>query len=215
MKTKEKILQAALELFNEIGTDAASLRVIAQKVGISHGNLAYHFPNTDFILHQLYLNLVKALDKEIHGALEEAASLEALFRTGWLNFQILYQYRFLLLDFVRIMRRIEAIMAHFTTLTELRKQQFRSLLDALTEAELVIPEPVPGSYDRLIQRWLIMGDYWIPYSEVHFKGTEQDRINTYLLIFAGALEPFLTAKGLEQYLDQVAIYQPFNTPSPD
>ena len=41
--TQLRILQAALELFNEQGTAAVSANKIAERCGISKGNLQYHF----------------------------------------------------------------------------------------------------------------------------------------------------------------------------
>ena len=49
-RTKEKILQAALTLFNENGLKNSILQTIADKVGISVGNLAYHYKNKQEII---------------------------------------------------------------------------------------------------------------------------------------------------------------------
>ncbi|MDJ0788874.1 MAG: TetR family transcriptional regulator [Myxococcota bacterium] len=43
-KTRERILEASRRLFNERGYAATSLAEIAADVGISQGNLTYHFP---------------------------------------------------------------------------------------------------------------------------------------------------------------------------
>ncbi|HEV2284401.1 MAG TPA: helix-turn-helix domain-containing protein, partial [Steroidobacteraceae bacterium] len=43
--TQLRVLQAALELFNAEGTAAVSACRIAERCGISKGNLQYHFPN--------------------------------------------------------------------------------------------------------------------------------------------------------------------------
>lgn len=43
METKEKILKAATRLFNEKGYGSVNLKELAQTMGISRGNLTYHF----------------------------------------------------------------------------------------------------------------------------------------------------------------------------
>ncbi|MCB0641709.1 MAG: TetR family transcriptional regulator [Phaeodactylibacter sp.] len=203
MTTKEKILEAALSLFNELGTDVSSLRVIAKEVGISHGNLAYHFPNTDVIIHQLYLDLVQELDEQIHSAMDQAIDLASLFELGWLNFNILQKYRFLLLDFVRIMRRIDAIKAHFRTLTELRKQQFHFMIDSLIQRGLLREERFEGGYQRLIGRLFILGDHWIPHSEIHFGGEDAERLQRSFVLFISQFEPYFTEEGRLEYLQEI------------
>jgi len=45
--TRSKILQAALELFAEKGFDGASIRDIANRAGVIHGLIKYHFENKD------------------------------------------------------------------------------------------------------------------------------------------------------------------------
>lgn len=45
--TRSKILQAALELFAENGFDGASIRDIANRAGVIHGLIKYHFENKD------------------------------------------------------------------------------------------------------------------------------------------------------------------------
>lgn len=54
MNTKEKILYAALGLFNENNTQAATTNHIAAALGISPGNLHYHYKNREAIVLALY-----------------------------------------------------------------------------------------------------------------------------------------------------------------
>ena len=50
MNTKEKILNASLKLYNSKGVSNVSLRAIADEVGISVGNLQYHFKKREEIV---------------------------------------------------------------------------------------------------------------------------------------------------------------------
>ncbi|MFN8074209.1 MAG: TetR/AcrR family transcriptional regulator [Kineosporiaceae bacterium] len=47
---REEILDAAMELFGEVGYHSASLREIAQRVGISHPGLLHHFASKELLL---------------------------------------------------------------------------------------------------------------------------------------------------------------------
>ena len=57
LSTKEKILNASIRLFNENGLANVRLQQIASEIGISVGNLAYHFRNKEAILEAVAENL--------------------------------------------------------------------------------------------------------------------------------------------------------------
>ncbi len=199
MATKERILEAALQQFNELGTDAVTVRSIAQEVGISHGNLCYHFPNTDAIIYQLYLNTVEEMDAQVEELLQAESGLELMFRQGESNFKILYKYKFLLLDFVRITRRIPAIREHFRELMRFRRQQITATLGEMVQKGWLIPEPEPAFYDKLTYRVLMFGDWWIPHAEIHFDGNTEDMLRFYYDVLISEIVPLLTETGRAFY----------------
>ena len=51
--TKERILAASLALFNERGYGNVTMRMIADSLSISVGNLTYHFPKKQDIVNAL------------------------------------------------------------------------------------------------------------------------------------------------------------------
>jgi len=71
-ETRERILDVALELFNEQGYDKTSLREIADRLGVTKAALYYHFERKDQILLELHLRL-HALS---HGMIERLDGLD-------------------------------------------------------------------------------------------------------------------------------------------
>ena len=59
MKTRDRIIQASLEMFNEQGERNVTTNHIASKLGISPGNLYYHFKNKQQIIYDIYLEYEK------------------------------------------------------------------------------------------------------------------------------------------------------------
>lgn len=57
LETKQRILKAALKLFNEQGTHAITTHDIADLAGISPGNLYYHYKNKQAIVRDLFYDI--------------------------------------------------------------------------------------------------------------------------------------------------------------
>jgi AcrR family transcriptional regulator len=74
--TRERILNAALDLFVEHGFDATSLRQIADQLGITKAALYYHFASKDDILMALHMRLHEFGREVIKSMGDEAVTLE-------------------------------------------------------------------------------------------------------------------------------------------
>lgn len=61
IKTKQKIINETIQLFNQQGFSNVTTDTIAKTVGISLGNLTYHFPKKDDLVVTIYRQLVAEL----------------------------------------------------------------------------------------------------------------------------------------------------------
>lgn len=59
MKTKDKIVHISIELFNRNGVVAITTNHIAKELGISPGNLYFHFANKEEIIRQIFRQMAK------------------------------------------------------------------------------------------------------------------------------------------------------------
>lgn len=62
MKTRDRILEASLQLFNEQGERLVTTNHIAQHMGMSPGNLYYHFRNKQQIIAELFSHYEAQVD---------------------------------------------------------------------------------------------------------------------------------------------------------
>jgi AcrR family transcriptional regulator len=205
MTTKEKILNTALECFNRDGTDAVTVRSIAAELGISHGNLCYHFPTTDDIIKALYFQLVEEMNAQIAPNTQNSKNTEGvkidikfLAKMTKASFEGLYKYRFILLDFVHIMRRMPEIKTHYQALTKIRHLQFQFLISALEKNRYLKPQRIDNQYDTWIQSAILFGDFWLSNAEIIYEGGEDNKVETYWRMFMRMSAPYLTAEGLRE-----------------
>lgn len=200
MTTKEKIAKTALAVFNRRGTELVTVRELAQEVGISHGNLCYHFPTTDDIVRHLYYALVAELDSEMQAMRSQTQNPAEIFKGTRVLFDLLHKYRFIMINFVDVMRRMPDINKHFRKLQEKRREEFKHLFGMLVQAGLMRPEIYPGHFDDLNVNMSILGDFWISHAEIHFTGKEKDKLNFYYRVTSSFFLPMLTEKGLALFL---------------
>jgi len=59
-RTKERIVQAALELFREQGYEATTMRMVADAAEVSLGNAYYYFASKDLLLQAFYRDVHEA-----------------------------------------------------------------------------------------------------------------------------------------------------------
>jgi AcrR family transcriptional regulator len=68
-KTRERILEVALELFQERGYEATTMRMIATAAGVSLGNSYYYFPTKEHLVqgfyNRIHMDLVAASKEQL------------------------------------------------------------------------------------------------------------------------------------------------------
>ena len=60
--TKTRILKTAIQLFNEKGSQQITTNHIAQEMGISPGNLYYHYQNKEEIIREIFTLMASDMD---------------------------------------------------------------------------------------------------------------------------------------------------------
>ncbi|GAB4357122.1 MAG: hypothetical protein Kow0073_14930 [Immundisolibacter sp.] len=70
--TAHRVLRAAAEIFSSLGYDAASISAIAQRAGVSKGNIFHHFKNKA----ALYQEVLKNACRSFTDAIEAASRME-------------------------------------------------------------------------------------------------------------------------------------------
>jgi AcrR family transcriptional regulator len=71
METRDRILQAALDCFDDHGYDRTSIARIRDHSGVSNGALFHHFPNKEAIAEGLYLEAMRAVQQGYWSVLDQ------------------------------------------------------------------------------------------------------------------------------------------------
>ncbi len=114
--TYARIVDASLALFNEEGERNISTNHIAAHLGISPGNLYYHFRNKDEIILQLHQQYSGRMMAWIRSA-ERPQSIEMVVEHLNGIFDIMWDYRFLFSDMNSLLSRSAALLGDHNEFT--------------------------------------------------------------------------------------------------
>ena len=198
MKTKDRVLETALRLFNDNGLSKVTLRTIANEMGISQGNLCYHFKKREEIIKALYFNLVADIDEKME-EIKTNDPFKALFEISELIMRRFYAYRFLMLDFVQVMREHKNIKSHYKALSLRRELEFLGLIQLLVKENYLQDEHFKNQYLHVYRRWEILGNFWLASAFTKEKTISECILTEYFEITCQSIYPYLTKKGIKAY----------------
>src|SRR5699024_4184521 len=95
LSTRERIVQASLELFNSQGERSVTTNHIAAHLGISPGNLYYHYRNKQAIIAELFAAYEQEVRTFLHVPAGRGLTLDD--KAGYLQalLDAMWRYRFL------------------------------------------------------------------------------------------------------------------------
>ena len=131
-RTRERILETALKLFNDFGEPNVTTTVIADEMDISPGNLYYHFHNKDEIVDALFGDY----EKEIEGLFATPASrllgTEDIWLFLHLLFETIWRFRFFYRDINDLLTRNRLVETHFQRILAQKEATASGVLTATT-----------------------------------------------------------------------------------
>ena len=192
LSTKELILEKARELFNRDGVLQTSTREIAEACSIRQGNLTYHFPKKNDIIVSLFRRL-KEMNDRIVSEMSGADFSPEIFRAGIRRkFEVMEDYRFLFLDFLNILREIEALRPEYAELDLQRKKEFLYIVNLLQKKKLLKKKIPETAFESLYKMYGIYFNFWLTDAEIHLR---KDALSEYEKTAMQLLIPYLNKKG--------------------
>ncbi|MDA3478037.1 TetR/AcrR family transcriptional regulator [Acinetobacter baumannii] len=158
LKTKDRILQISLQLFNERGERSVTTNHIAAELGISPGNLYYHFRNKHEIIkelmHQYQVETLEML------SLPEDRPLTTNDKINY--FQVLsgqlWTYRFIHRDVYHLVESNEDFKKIYPRFAGQVMQQGQRIYQAFVDAGLM--KMTPSEIEALIiNLWIVLTNW--------------------------------------------------------
>jgi AcrR family transcriptional regulator len=116
-RTRDRILAASLALFNAEGVVRVPVSRIAVEMGISQGNLHYHFRRKEEIVDRLARRYEQEIEPVLTGPAAGLASVDDLWLILHLAFEKIFEYRFLFRDIDYLVTEFPGVGASLRALT--------------------------------------------------------------------------------------------------
>lgn len=160
-RTRQRILDVTLALYNGQGEPNVSTSLIAAELGISAGNLHYHFRKKDELSAALLEQFVAELDALLPPAGWRADNVEDVWFLLHLILEALWRYRFLFRDLSGIMARDRRAGARLATVFERSVQAARGICLGLAERDQLVATGV--EIDALSNNIAVVALYWLSF----------------------------------------------------
>jgi AcrR family transcriptional regulator len=135
-RTRDRILEASLALFNQDGLAAVSTHRIAAELGMSPGNLHYHFKAKQLIVTSLF----RRFEERLAACMDAAAGVDAI-DDVWLSlhltFEAINEYRFVYRDVDYLLNEYPQLEARAQALTAHNLLAAKSLCAGLSDAGVI------------------------------------------------------------------------------
>ena len=195
MKTKDKIIATAIDLFNIHGTKAISTNHIAKEMGISPGNLYYHFRSKNDIIRSISDNFSNELGSVFKIQLDTisdfSSNLTSLFNRF---FKIQQSYQFLFLEGVHLTKQDSRLLDNYTNLRSLIKKGYHELLSNLVKIKIMKRQSLNIIDELLDTQWIIMW-YWINHTILDRNTYDDFQIKKGIKLSFSIIKPQLTSIG--------------------
>jgi AcrR family transcriptional regulator len=170
-KTRDRILDLSLAMFNERGEPNVTTNHIADELEISPGNLYYHFRNKDDIVEHLFARYEARMDQVLISPEDRLPSLEDIWLQLHMAFECMWEYRFILRDLVDLTSRNRKLRLHYARIIKRAHLNISEVLVGLNRAEVM--RASRQEIEATATNILLVSTFWMNYNQV--RGAQPER----------------------------------------
>ena len=158
-RTRARVLAESLRLFNERGEPHVTTGAIATELGISPGNLYYHFRSKDQIVEELFARFEERIGVQPGLSLGGAEAIEDLWLYLHLMLETIWDYRFLYRNLDDLMARNRRLRERFNRILDAKQAAVVGLCEGLVAARAM--RASPAQIRALARNVLVVATYWL------------------------------------------------------
>ncbi|MFP5391584.1 MAG: TetR/AcrR family transcriptional regulator [Gammaproteobacteria bacterium] len=172
-RTRERILELSLRLFNEFGEPNITTTVIAEEMNISPGNLYYHFRNKDDIVNSIFAQFEAEIGRMLKVPAGRSSNIEDVWLYLHYMFELIWRYRFFYRDLNDLLSRNRKLELQFKEILAHKIKVATQLCEDLRREKSL--EASDAQIEAMATNMVVVATYWLSYEYVRNprKYTEQ------------------------------------------
>ncbi len=191
MKTRDRILQTSLELFNIEGEPNVTTVDIANELDISPGNLYYHFKGKEDIIGALYDRFHNELSDILNAPISQILKPDDAWFYLYIVFEETYKQRYLYRNLNDILQRYPAIEKRFRRLLAQKVTAAQAVARPLIARDVLALDE--GQLARLSEAVAMQVTFWLNYDVLRNNNSpEQLQIHQGVFQVMSLIAPHLT-----------------------
>ncbi|MEW6989809.1 TetR/AcrR family transcriptional regulator [Colwelliaceae bacterium 6441] len=208
MKTRDKIIQASIELFNEQGERNVTTNHIAAHLSISPGNLYYHFRNKEDIILSIYEEYARNLLLDTFPKVNpEMKPLDTIILYMDAVFQALMKFRFFYANLPVLLAKNPLLHEKYVEVQHTISKRLKEMLISLRNAEMM--EFDDEELSDIVSILRLINTFWLSFHQTQNENTDindsvfLDGVLKILVL----LRPYITDSAKADFLEARTMYQ--------
>ena len=169
-RTRNRILAESLRLFNERGEANVTTGAIAESLGMSPGNLYYHFRNKEEIVEELFRAFEQRMDVDPDIAADAAGAIEDLWLYLHLMLEAIWEFRFLYRNLDDLTARNRKLREHFNRIADRKFGDMVRVCEGLVAARAM--RATGEEIRALVKNVLVVATYWLNFQALRRRPRE-------------------------------------------
>jgi len=171
-RTKERILATALDLFNRHGERGATTSAIAEAMGISPGNLYYHFKSKEKIVEALFGAYRQEIERTLAAPQTRHSETEDIWLFLHLVFEAIWKYRFVYRDLNDLVSRYRVLEVQFKRILAHKQRTAADIMHGLVRGGRM--HSSEADIEALALNMTLIATYWLSFDYVRHPRAPQD-----------------------------------------
>jgi AcrR family transcriptional regulator len=207
MKTRDKIIQASIDLFNQKGEGKVTTNHIAAHLNISPGNLYYHFSNKEDIIRSIYEEHARNL---LLGSFPKATStvppLDAIILYMDAVSQVMMKFRFFYSNLPVLLAKDPLLHEKYVEVQQSIAERVSSMILALREDNIMAfeDEELPD----IVSLLRLVNTFWLSFYQTQNHNVKIDDAVFFqgVLKILAIIRPYITPLAFDKFINTRETY---------